>query len=99
MNNTIIAILLILNIFSLIIGYILGKINSSNGVYINSQKPVGFFDKIKNDNIKKISIDDSTFVSDIKTDNLEKKYEKLGETKTSTENISSSISKLKSMKG
>ena len=99
MNDIIIIILLILNIFSLIIGYILGKINSSSGVYIDSKDPVGFFNKVKNDTVKKISIDDSIFISDIKTDSLEKKYDKLGETKTSNENISSSISKLKSIKG
>jgi hypothetical protein len=47
----------------------------------------------------KIQIDDKTFVTDIKTDNLEKKYKDLGDIKTSNENISSSINKLKNMKG
>jgi hypothetical protein len=45
-----------------------------------------------------ISIDDTRYVVDIKTDNLEKKYDKLGDTTQSTEQISSSINKLKNLK-
>jgi hypothetical protein len=45
-----------------------------------------------------ISIDDSKFVTDIKTDGMEKKYSSIAETKTSSEDISGSISKLKNMK-
>lgn len=98
-NNIILYVLIICNIFSLIIGYILGKINGISGVSnISNNKPVSFFDK-NNKQKSPILIDDKTVVTDIKTDNLEKKYSSLGDTKTSNENIESSISKLKSMKG
>lgn len=98
-NNIILYILIIFNFFSLIIGYILGKVNSISGVSISREnKPTSFFDKNKKEK-KSISIDSTTVVTDIKTDNLEKKYSSLGDTKVSNENISSSISKLKSMKG
>jgi hypothetical protein len=103
MNNDIliVLILVVLNIVTFSIGYILGKITNNIGVYSDSQKAVGFFEKQKNSSIKNktISIDDSKFVAEIKTDNLEKKYDTLGDTKVSKENISSSISKLKNMKG
>lgn len=85
------------SIFSFFIGYILGKLNSFNGVYDN--RPKSFFDKeatLKNTN--KIQIDDTKFVLDIKTDSLEKKYESLGEIKKSEEKINESIDKLKKLK-
>ena len=62
-----------------------------------SDRPKNFFDdKVVNN--KKISIDSTKVVTDIKTDNLEKKYESLGEFKQSEDNISGSISKLKNLK-
>lgn len=85
------------------VGYVLGKISSTNGVIqYGSTKPKSFFDKEKDDsldNSKTPLIDSSKFVVNIKTDGMEKKYQSLGETKTSNENISNSISKLKNMKG
>lgn len=48
--------------------------------------------------INKITIDESKYVTDIKTSGMEKKYENLGETKVSEENIESSINKLKNIK-
>jgi hypothetical protein len=99
-NHIIIYILIICNIFSVIIGYILGKITNTSGVYNTSNiKPTSFFEQNKSTKKSTISIDSTTVVTDIKTDNLEKKYSSLGDTKISNENISSSISKLKSMKG
>lgn len=50
------------------------------------------------DRISAIKIDDRKFVGEISTDNIEKKYGELGETKVSDENISSSVNKLKGMK-
>ena len=46
-----------------------------------------------------ISIDDTKFVTEIKTDGMEKKFETIGDTKNSTDNISNSIAKLKNLKG
>jgi hypothetical protein len=95
-NNTIL-ILVILNIFSLIIGIILGKIWSNSGVS-NIEKPKSFFQQ-HSENKTKVSIDDTKYVTNIKTDGLEKKYTNLGEIKQSQENIQSSVNKLKNMKG
>jgi hypothetical protein len=46
-----------------------------------------------------ISIDSTKIVTKIDTNNLEKKYDHLGEKKSSQENIENSVSKLKNMKG
>lgn len=101
-NHTTIICLSLLIFFSfnsLLIGYIIGRLQGHSGV--SDIKPKSFFSQNKEDNRPKsqISIDDKKFVTDIKTDNLEKKYESLGEKKTSSENISGAINKLKSMKG
>jgi hypothetical protein len=100
MEYYIILILTILVFLSFIIGYILGKINHNAGV-LNSQ-PVSFLKQQKNQPSQKqvdIDIDDKKVVVPIKTEDLEKKYHTLGETLNSTENITNSINKLKSMKG
>lgn len=49
--------------------------------------------------IPTISIDESTHVVAIKTNDIEKKYDNIGESKTTNENISSSINKLKNLRG
>jgi hypothetical protein len=46
-----------------------------------------------------VSIDETKVVTSINTDNLTKKYDELGDKVVSDENISSSINKLKNMKG
>jgi hypothetical protein len=100
MEYYIILILAILIPFGFVLGYILGKINQSNGVLNNG--PVSFFKQNKGQTTQKqldIGIDDKKVVVPIKTEHLEKKYNTLGETKSSTENITNSINKLKSMKG
>lgn len=88
-----------MQIFALLIGYIIGRFHSSQGVYID--KPVSLFAKQTNTETKHspISIDDTKYVVDIETDSMEKKYTYLGETTKSSENISSSINKLKNIKG
>lgn len=58
--------------------------------------------KRNNNNIEKtqsIEIDDTKYISKISTDNLEKKYESLGDTKTTQNDTASSINKLKNLKG
>lgn len=101
MTNTlvIVIILLHLNIFSFIAGYLLGKVGTNIGVFNSEPKPQSFFKDNLNKTKKNISIDEKKYVVQINTDNLEKKYETLGETKTSNDNISSSVNKLKNMKG
>lgn len=95
-NNITIYILVLLNMILTIIGYIFGRFSSNKGVdYINQSN-------IKNTKKQKqtiVNIDDTKFVTDIKTDNLEKKYDQLGEVKHSQDKIGESVNKLKSMKG
>jgi hypothetical protein len=90
--------LLVIGVCLFFIGYFIGKqanygVSNSTGL----SKPTNFFDNNKEEKTK-IVIDDAKFVTEIKTDNLEKKYENLGEVKQSTEDISNSINKLKNMK-
>lgn len=83
---------------SLCIGYFVGRsFNSIKDV----QDSESFFKKEKRQKNEKtpVLINESKFVSNIKTDGLEKKYTTLGETQISNDNISSSINKLKNMKG
>lgn len=92
----IIIVLVLCNILSGLIGFILGKLWSISGVTNN--KPRAFLkDAIEVTNT--VSIDDKVYVTDIKTDGMIKKYDDLGEVKKSDENITSSVNKLKQMKG
>jgi hypothetical protein len=93
-------ILILLDIVFFFLGYTIGRLNSSQTI-VESQ-PVSFFNKQKSlsdDKVtNKVIIDERKFVTDIKTSGMEKKYENLGETKISNENIESSINKLKNLK-
>jgi hypothetical protein len=91
--------LLVIGVCLFLIGYFLGK-QGSYGVsnIVGLSKPSGFFDHNKEDKKKKIVIDNAKFVTEIKTDGMEKKYENLGEIKQSTENITDSINKLKNLR-
>lgn len=93
--NSIIVILLIsTHAIFFLLGYILAKIGQNNGVSNIMSKTIS-----TNSSSAKIDIDDKKYVVNINTDNLEKKYETLGETKKSYEKIDSAINKLKNMKG
>lgn len=78
-----------------LIGYLYGS-KSGSGVYIDNNK--GFFSKQENRKSNTITIDDKKIVTKINTDNLEKKYDSLGEKKESQENIGESVNKLKNLK-
>lgn len=84
-----------INLLCLLIGYILAKLNTHNGVSINTNNRQSS-NQIRQNNIL---IDDKKVVTEIKTDNLEKKFTSLGNQTISDENISSSVNKLKNMKG
>lgn len=96
--NILLAILVLLNIVFFILGYLFAKINSSQQIY--GSQPNSFFskNKITEEKNNKITIDERKFVTDIKTSDMEKKYDNLGETKVSDENIQTSIDKLKNIK-
>ena len=91
-----ITILLLFNIVFFCLGYIFGKIKNNN------QTSSSFVNKTKNNKEiekKETQIDETKYIPKIKTDDIEIKYDSLGDSKTTTENISSSINKLKNMKG
>jgi hypothetical protein len=98
LEQILVVILFSLNLICLLLGYILGKYNSNNNLLSNSYNIKSSKNNNTN-NVDKINIDSSKVVTKIKTDDLEKKYTSLGETKSSQENIESSINKLKNMKG
>lgn len=91
-------ILLVLNLFSFIIGLVLGRLWTTFSVYTSVEKPQSFLQRKNDYNKEKITIDNKKVVLDIKTDGMEKKYENLGEIKKSSESIVSSVDKLKQMK-
>jgi len=100
-DNLIICCIIILTLIVGILGYLLGKLN---GLSINQNNPQSFFKKNNSSNnhspdISSVSIDDKKFVTNINTSGMEKKYDALGDTKKSDENISGSINKLKTLKG
>lgn len=95
--NIILLLIIVVIINSFFIGYVLGRF-LQNGV--SNDKPKSFFkqqDSSPKEN-NSISIDDKRFVVDIKTDGLEKKFNSLGDLRTTDEDISSSINKLKNLK-
>lgn len=91
----IIAILIILNIISMLIGYLLGRLGGSESVSIFEKKSKDKNKVVKTD----VDIDETKYVINIKTEGLEKKYGSLGDIKQSQENIQNSVNKLKNMKG
>lgn len=93
-------ILIILSIVSVnILFFIVGFLFSSL-FYKNISSSEIFSPKfVKEKNKPKIDIDDKKIITQIKTEGLEKKYQNIAESTQSDENITSSISKLKSMKG
>lgn len=91
-------VLLVIGVLLFLIGYLYGKA-VGNGVLSEHQELLGFRNKRVNTvQRQQVSIDDTKFVVDIKTDDLEKKYDQLGEVKQSDESIDSSVNKLKNLK-
>lgn len=85
-----------LNTLFFCVGYCIGRLNSSQ------DKNIGLINYKKNNinnNKNDVSIDETKIVTKINTNNLEKKYDIIGEETQSLENISSAINKLKNMKG
>ena len=96
-NELILAIIIsVIILHSFLFGYFFGHYTNKNGVNNNAS----FFTKQKEliQNKPPISIDDKKFVTEIKTDTLEKKYDSLGDIRSTEENISESVNKLKKMK-
>ena len=81
-----------------LVGYTLGRMSANYGVYDGDIKSSIVDNSKKKQQKNNITIDDTKYVVDIKTDDIEKKYHSLGDKKTSTDNISSSVDKLKNLK-
>jgi len=93
--------LVVVNVVFLILGTLLGSL-LSYFIFMKNETPnLGFFKKNQHDSPRHkdtISIDEKKVVVNIKTDDLEKKYDSLGTTTKTDENISSSVNKLKNLK-
>lgn len=99
MQETLIVALLVgVTIIIGLLGYMIGKL--SNNYPSNSQS---FLQRNSTDSKREgfsgVTIDEKKVVTNINTSGLEKKYDTLGDTKNSDENISTSVNKLKTLKG
>lgn len=98
-------ILLLMILVALQIGVFIGGVFVGRFMCINTKedyvKPQSFLKTSgqKESNNKTIQIDDKKFVTEIKTTGMEKKYDTIGKEQISDKDISSSINKLKNMKG
>ncbi len=98
-NNFIIYLTVILNLICFILGFLTARLVSFGGVSYNSQATITTPGKNREKLTKKVSIDDSKYITNIDTNSLERKYTNIAEETLSEENIGSSVSKLKQMKG
>lgn len=87
------------SILFLLVGFLFGQRFHKNSI---EEKPVSFFkqqkEHAKTIDKSTIDIDSTKHVVKIKTDDLEKKYEDMGNKQTTSENITGSINKLKNLK-
>jgi hypothetical protein len=98
MNNITVYLFLSTNIVFFILGFIVSKyISTEKFTQINDM--VSVKSKTENRNKTAIEIDDTKYVSKINTGGLEKKYDSLGDVKKTDQSISSSVNKLKNLKG
>jgi len=94
MDSNVLYLLFAINIISFLLGFIFSKILIIPNHNINQNYKSKIFNKEKNN----VVIDDKKFVATIDTSGIEKKYDLLGETKQSNENIGDSVNKLKNLK-
>jgi hypothetical protein len=98
-NNFIIYLAIILNLICFSLGFLTARLVSFGGVSYSSQANIATPGKNRENLTKKVSIDNSKFITNIDTNSLERKYTNIAEETLSEENIGSSVSKLKQMKG
>ena len=89
--------IIVFNIFSGLLGYLIGRLNI---VVVSTEKSNGRIKSFFDDPLKTktIDIDATKYVANIDVKGLEKKYENFGDIKQSTDDISSSVNKLKNIK-
>jgi len=90
--------IVIINILVFFAGYFYGK-NSCIGINTTGLVSGKNKTQVNNSQRQSVSIDETKVVTKIDTSNLQKKYESIGDTKQTQDNISSAINKLKNMKG
>ncbi len=94
-------IVLFLCLTCLMTGFLFGRLNNilmgvlTNDIQIDNKKIVK--DNIANQK-PLIKIDDTKFVTEIDTGSMEKKFDSLGETVVSEDNLDQSVNKLKNLK-
>ena len=89
---------ILFSLLFLAVGFLIGRIYKNIS---QENKIESFFTKESKNKAKEvsdISIDETTHVVPINTGGLEKKYSNMGEHKTTSENISMGIEKLKGLK-
>jgi hypothetical protein len=99
LDLTIIYIIVTSQVLVFVGGIFIGRMINSNNNDNNSIQSSVFSSKVNNKKEKpSILIDTKTFVTDIKTEGMEKKFTTMTETKNTSVDISNSISKLKNLK-
>ena len=103
-TETLLLALLFVTIYTLLfftVGYTLGRLNLLYKNLTNSPENAntkGWFGSKETRKPKKVVIDETKFVTDIKTGSFEKDFESLGEETVSDDGISASVSKLSQLK-
>lgn len=97
MEHSVIAIYLIFSALQLLL--FIGGIFIGKNMCISIENKDVVYKKIGQNNTSKVSIDETKVVGLINTNNLEKKYDAITENKEVSLDITSSINKLKDMKG
>ena len=96
------VLLVVIYVSCVLIGYILGRIHTTNIAHIEYPTTDKFFTpntKTKQEidtieKLKRVNIDDSVLVHNIDTSGMEKKFEQISEIQQSDANIESSVNKL-----
>lgn len=90
-------------VLSFILGYAVGRIDNIRDLFRKetTEKPVSFFAQAKSEakQKSKLQIDDSTFVTDVSTDTLQRAHGEIGKTTVAQDSIDTSVSKLAQFKG
>lgn len=84
-----------------ILGYIAGKVESVRQLLASDdgKRPASFISQVKEAKKSRAKIDESTFVTEVSTDTLQRSYDEIGQTTVSQDSVDGSVSKLSQLKG
>lgn len=91
------SLLILLNVVFFFLGYIVGKLQNKSVISYENASPNKKSHKVST-NSNKIVIDEAKYITTINTKGMEKKFDNLGETTQTNENIDNNINKLKNIK-